>query len=165
MYLIETVSMRDANAIAEAHENYKDYLRTIRDEMPSDAFEFASASWHYNPEDPRCPHDSWVHTLTISEPSSGDRSEKRTVDVSLRLLGAYHDGWIDLKYLDVSNYSLQFSRPTQPPNQGHGDWLVDEVRMFEGSVIHEIVFRGGAHWMIRCQDVRYAWNDKPRLAS
>ncbi len=45
----------------------------------------------------------------------------------------------------------------QAPNQGHGDWLIDEIRLSEqGLVLHEVVF-DGAHWLIECEDVVYTW--------
>jgi hypothetical protein len=166
MYLLGTLSMRDADEIAEAHENYAGYLETVRDNMPSDAFTFASASWHYNPEDHRCPHDSWLQKLTIDEAASGARSEVRSVDISVRLLGAYQDGWIDLTYSDVTNYSLGFTQAGSSTNQGHGDWLIDEVRMSDRmQVIHEVVFSTGARWLIECRNVRCGWTERSRLAS
>ena len=112
---------------------YREYLQSIREKLPSPAYEFAVAEWHYNPEDHQCPHDSWVESVTISEPYSGDSRQDRSIEINLRLLGAYHDGYIDLKYSDVRSYSLEtpadFKAP--PLNVGHGDWLTDEVRLSE----------------------------------
>jgi hypothetical protein len=65
-----------------------------------------SLDWYTFPEDHRSPHDSWVEAITISEPSDGDRHEKRGLQIHIRLLGAYHDGTIEFTYKSV------------PPKQG-----------------------------------------------
>lgn len=77
--------------------------------------------------------------MTILEPSSGERSEVRGLEIHVRLFGAYHDGYLNLAYERVRSYSLdtpgQFWLP--PYGVGHGDWLVDEVRLSDrGFVIH-----------------------------
>ena len=141
---------------------YLKYLQSIREKLPSPAYEFAVAEWHYNPEAPQCPHDSWVESVTISEPFSGDCRQYRSIEINLRLLGAYHDGYIDLKYNDVRSYSLEtpadFKAP--PLNVGHGDWLTDEVRLSErGHVVHEIEFSRGSRWLIECGNIIYRWQD------
>ncbi len=39
---------------------YRQYLASIRDQLPPAAFAFATADWHYRFSDPRCPHDARV---------------------------------------------------------------------------------------------------------
>lgn len=139
---------------------YLKYLRSVRDKLPPSAYEFAVADCHYDPSSHECPHDSWVESLTISEPFSGDTREYRGIEISLRLLGAYHDGHIELTYQDVKSYSLEtpaeFRMP--PHNVGHGDWLTDEIRLSQGGhVIHEIEFSRGSRWIIECVDILYRW--------
>jgi hypothetical protein len=82
-----------------------------------------SLDWYKYPPDPRCPHDAWVESVTISEPSSGERQENRGLEIHIRLLGAYQDGTIEFTYRGVQNYSMQAMRDVA----GHGDWLEDEV--------------------------------------
>lgn len=139
---------------------YREYLQSLRDKLPSSAYEFAMADSHYAPSSPQCPHDSWVESLTISEPYSGARSEDRSIEISLRLLGAYHDGHIELTYQNVKSYSLEtpaeFRMP--PLDAGHGDWLTDEIRLSPGGpVLHEIEFSRGSRWIIECGDILYRW--------
>lgn len=139
---------------------YQEYLQSIEDKLPRSAYEFAVAEWHYHSEAHQCPHDAWVESLTVAEPFSGDRRQHRHIEISLRLFGAYHDGYLDLKYKDVRSYSLEkpadFSMP--PLDVGHGDWLTDEVRLSErGLVIHEIEFSRGSRWLIECGDIVYQW--------
>src|SRR5690242_1045659 len=75
---------------------------------------YATAGWHYEPEDPHCPHDTWLEELRIQEPSSGKRSEIGSLEICLRLLGAYHYGYIELRYKNVHGYSLQMATGSRP---------------------------------------------------
>jgi hypothetical protein len=99
----------------------------------------------------RCPHDAWLEQLVISEPSTGKRREKRSIGVSIRLLGAYHDGFVEYEYDNVRQYSFQTPSEPQrvPVGLGHGDFLIDEIRLSEGGwVEHEIEFRHGTRLLI-----------------
>ena len=133
--------------------------------MPARAYAFASAEWHYDHNDSRCPHDAWVESITVVEPSSGERHEIWSLEIRVELLGAYHNGRIRLTYLRVREYSL-----FQPgvdersaPSRGHGDWLVDEISVSKNSrpqqllVLHEVRLAEGGSWMIECEDIVYEW--------
>ena len=66
-----------------------------------------------------------------------------------------------MTYQGVENYSL--AKPTRnnstPLNVGHGDWLIDEVRVSDrGLVIHEIDFSSGSRLLIECKDIEHEWN-------
>lgn len=150
----------DLSALKARYEAYLEYLHSIKARLPSSAHEFATASWHYDPSHHQCPHDAWVESLTISEPSEGDNHEERSIEMNLCLLGAYHDGYIEVTYKQVKSYSLytpaEFKGP--PLNVGHGDWLVDEIRLSEREfVLHEIEFSRGSRWVIECEDIIYQW--------
>lgn len=140
-------------------EEYAKYLESVREFLPKSAFEFATASWRHS-GDHRCLHDSWVESVTVSEPSSGQRHESRSLEIEVRLLGSYHDGHMTLKYRDVQSYSLEtpseFRLP--PLGVGHGEWLSDEVRLSEGRlVLHEIEFSRGSRWLIESKDIEWRW--------
>ena len=144
------------------HDRYREYLVANRARFPSSAYSFATADWRFDPTDHRCPHDSWVETLTLFEPSSGEYREKRGLEIHIRLLGAYHDGYLNLVYSGVRSYSLDTpSDFALPPNGvGHGDWLVDEIRLSDhGHVLHEIEFSRGSRWVIECRDIMYRWEE------
>jgi hypothetical protein len=144
---------------------YRDGLRRDEKRMPASAFAFANADWHYDHSDPRCPHDAWVESLTVVEPSSGERREVRSLEIRIELLGAYHDGRIRLTYSGVRQYSFFQPRAEErpAPSRGHGDWLLDEVRVSEHSrpqqllVVHEVLLAAGGTWMIECADILYEW--------
>lgn len=163
-YILGIHELNDPAGVRAAFDAYYKYLESVRESLPAAAFEFATARWHYDPEDHRCPHDAWVESLLITEPSSGARRERRRVDVLLRLLGSYHDGHLELSYRDVRSYF--FDAPPTPAagdhSAGHGDWLADEIRLSErGHTLHEIKFSTGAHWLIECLDVQSRWELLP----
>jgi hypothetical protein len=130
---------------------YCAYLESVEAQLPQSAYEFATAPWHYNFEDHRSPHDACLESVRIREPTSGVRKEERPIEIAARLLAAYHDGHIELKYSDVVTYSVA-SGVTD--GSGHGDWLYDEVRLSEqGRVLHEVEWSHGGLWLIECGDV------------
>ena len=136
---------------------YLQYLEAVRHQMPKSAYEFATASWHYDTTDSRSLHDSWVDSLVIREPAQGTRHEVRSVEIEVRLFGPYHDGNTTLIYEKVHAYSLQ-STTGSYPRDGHGDWFCDEVRFPERNhVIHEVEFGSETRWTIECEDIRWAW--------
>jgi hypothetical protein len=96
----------------------------------------------------------------IDEPSTGERSEERSIRITLELLGSYHDGRIRFSYPQVRSYSVmapsEFEWP--PRGVGHGDWLIDEVGLTDdGFVTHEILFSRGSQWRIEAADLSYEW--------
>ena len=143
--------------VVRAFRDYSAYLRSVRERLPKSAYEFAAAPWHYDHNDHRCPHDSWVEALTISEAAAGKRREKRHIELAIRLLGAFHDGYLELSYSDVEAYSL-VGASDKKRVIGHDDWLADEVRLSEKNLVdHEILFRGTSRWLIECGDINVVW--------
>jgi len=142
--------------IQSRFDAYGAHLERIRPRIPIHVYEFAAASWHYD-DGTQGLHDSWVESLIIEEPSSGARSEQRSIEIRVKLLSAYHDRVIGLKYKNVRKYELQ-----TPPGfkelpghtTSHGDWLYDEFDVSEeGFVIHEVRFSLGSTWLIECSDI------------
>ena len=138
------------------------HLRSIRDRLPESARAFAEAPWHYDPNDHRCPHDTWTERLLVAERAWGDRRQRRRIDIEVRLLGAWHDGHLTLRYRNVVAYRLD--QPNRPADRlyrrwvGHGDWLVDDVGLSaEGFVTHEVLVAWGGRWYIECEDLADSW--------
>lgn len=124
---------RDAD-VDGAFARYRAYLEANRHRFPPSAYSLASSDWYFGFSDHQAPHDSWLESLSVSEPSTGQRSEIRTVSITIKLLGAYHDGYIELHYPTVFEYRLG----GMTLGQGHGDWRYDEFRLNErDQVIHE----------------------------
>jgi hypothetical protein len=71
----------------------------------------------------------------------------------VRLLGAYHDYWLEFFYPQVYSYSLTNSNAIG----GHFDWRYAEFRLSQaGHLIHEIEWAGAAgfeaRWVIEASD-------------
>ena len=153
MILLNDGDWRD---VAKAFQEYRNFLNASKDRFPASAFEFAAAPWHYDHEDHRCPHDAWVESVLLREPSSGPRHEKRELEIEVRLLGAFHDGYLHLFYERVHSYS--FGGKKQRGQIWHGDWLIDEVSISaSGFVSHEVLFSSDSRWTIEAEDIRYRW--------
>jgi hypothetical protein len=126
--------------------------------FPSNAFALATSAWYFDPSDHRSPHDSWLESVVVSEPAIGARSETRSTILTIKLLGAYHDGNIWLKYSNVKRYALA----AHAVSGGHGDWRFDEFRVTEkGLLEHAIEWSGPspgiAEWVIVAEDVEFSW--------
>jgi len=145
--------------ITDKFENYKNYLIENKHHFPDAAYEFAAASWHYDPQDPRCPHDAWVESMQIFEqplPESPQR-RGRSLTIELTLLGAYHDGEIKIHYQNVNGYNLSML-PSDFEFKSHGDWLIDEIILSDRNrLVHEIRFASVSDWQIECEDIQYQW--------
>jgi hypothetical protein len=150
------------NGVKIAFERYNNYLKQNEAAFPPRAHELATSNWFYNPGDHRTPHDGRLESCQISE-TQELKAHRRLYSISLRLLGAYHDGHIEIIYPKVFSYSLLGSMPGEVTS--HGDWGYDEFRLSErGYLIHEIEWAGapGAQrrsfsWIIEADDIDYRW--------
>jgi hypothetical protein len=136
---------------------YRRYLLENEAKFPPGAFALACSDWYFGCEDHRAPHDAWLESATFFEPASGERNEVRHLSLKLRLLGAYHDKWLEYYYPRVFAYEISNGRS----DAGHGDWLCDEFRLSaEGHLLHEIEWAGkagseGSRWLIEASDVEF----------
>lgn len=49
-------------------------------------------------------------------------------------------------------------RSTFSDNAGHGDWLIDEIRLSDRNLVHhEILFNDGNRWLIESKDIKISW--------
>ena len=119
---------------------------------------FYKHDWYFDPTDHRCPHDAWLDSICISEVASGARQEVRVTKIIIRLLGAYHDGYISLMYSNVHEYYLDSSSLVS----GHGDWVSDDISSEDSRVYHNIRWSGGIKgpitWRIVAESVSFAWD-------
>lgn len=134
---------------------YAEYLEQNRPRFPTAAYTLASSGLLLDASDPRCPHDGWLEWAKFEEPSEGERQEIRSLSLRIRLLGAYHDRFIELFYPQVFSYAISNPRSAA----GHFDWRYSEIRLSDqGNVIHEIEWAGPpgmeARWMIEASDVQ-----------
>ncbi len=139
---------------------YMEYLQSVREAFPPSAFALASSEWYHTYSDHRCPHDSWLESVTVRETASDERHKKRSISIAVRLLGAYQDGYIELVYPNVHSYKFDMSLT----EHGHRDWRYDELRLSDkGNVLHEIEWCGPSDtgkWLIEASDVEFRWLPK-----
>ncbi len=122
--------------VVAGYQRYQQYLREHEHEFPVGAFALGTAEWYQNAHDHRCPHDGRLENFIISE--IADSNGKRLA-IRIRLLGAYHDGYIELFYPQVFGFNLE----TASRAGGLGDWLYDEFRVSsEGHLIHQVEWAG-----------------------
>jgi hypothetical protein len=141
----------------DGFRRYAEYLATNRDRFPPSAYALATSDWYYTAEDSRAPHDAWLEKVTIEEPATGERHEVRTTAIKVSLLGAQHDGRLELYYPRVFRYRLEL----QDGASGHHDWRYDEFRLTDdGHLIHEIEWvrwKEVGRWVIEADDVLLSW--------
>jgi hypothetical protein len=148
------------DAVTRGFAAYRRYLESHRDQFPVSAFALATSGWYFDFSDHRCPHDAWLEAVCVEEPATGERQERRVVSIRIRLLGAYHDGHIELYYPRVWKYVFELT----DGDHGHRDWQYDEFRVTpDGRVAHEIEWSGFAdagRWLIEASDVQFSWIPK-----
>ncbi len=154
----------DEDDARRSFRRYRDYLQTVRDAFPPSAFALATSDWYFNSKDSRCPHDAHFEAAEFRETGSDERGAPGAVSLTVRLLGPYRDGWIELRYSGLVGYSMRGS----DLSRGHRDWRCDELRLSErGRLLHEIEFWGRgevAAWTVECADVEHLWLAKPGAA-
>jgi|SRR5262252_2989981 len=90
----------------------------------------------------------------------GERGQETKLSLDVRLLGAYHDGYIERRYPQVFRYALNVT----DGERGHRDWRYDELRISDrGHLVHEIEW-SGLHatgvWVIEASDLEFRWVPK-----
>jgi hypothetical protein len=142
---------------ADKFYRYQEYLKSKRDSFPPSAYALATSDWYFRFSDHRCPHDAWLEAANLCESSSGKRGEFRKLSLTIRLLGAYHDGIIELYYPRLFSYALN----ARDGEHGQRDWLHDEFRVSDtGTLIHEIEWAGlneTGRWLIEASDIEFRW--------
>ena len=159
MTYILTADGRDQDAI-EQFRLYRKYLDSVKGVFPPSAFALATSDWYYGPIDHRSPHDAWLETVCFTENARGLRNEIRNLSLNVRLLGAYQDGYVELRYPIVFAYQFSISDCAK----GHRDWRYDEFRLSDrGNLIHQIEWSGrsgNGHWIIEAADLEFRWVPK-----
>jgi hypothetical protein len=161
MFILSTDGL-DGPDVGAPIRRYREYLESKKKIFPPSAYALAISDWYFNPVDHRCPHDAWLESFAVLEHSSGDRHEIRHCSMTVRLRGAYHDGFIEIRYPQLFAYSLSVS----PESRGHGDWWYNEFRVSdEGHLIHEIEWAPGPEyrsWVITASDMEFRWIPRER---
>ena len=134
---------------AESHQptrvliwaTYEQDVAQIASRLPADARKYALAAWHCDLTDRRCIHDTWIEKIDIAENGSGGPGDTRSLEISIRLLGAHRDRHLTLTFPSVRHYTIE--RPLSDSKRqdvaGHGDVLDDSIKMSaDGDVIYTL---------------------------
>jgi hypothetical protein len=82
-----------------------------------------------------------VEQVIIVERGSGERKQLRSLDIAIRLLGAYHDRHFILKFPSVSHYTIDrpHSDSKRQDTAGHGDVFDDSIQLTaDGHVLYTL---------------------------
>jgi hypothetical protein len=127
---------------------YSAYIESIRDKLPPHVYSFASDPRYFDLSSHSSLHDAWLESVCVREVARGERHQIRRMEISIALLGPFHDRRIHLHYRGVTRYSLG-----APPRYGepryehtaHGDLFTHEIRLgHNGLLIHELLFERDA---------------------
>jgi len=153
-FILQSTSFHSYSKIAKRFAAYKKYLESIRNRLPENVFEYATASWHYNRNDLRCPHDARLLRMQFEE-----NVEDENFSIIILLKGAYSRAQLQYRYNNVAHYKLGESNKLKPPVESyHGDFLMDEIALSKsGRVIHEILFSKGSKFFIECSTFEYKY--------
>lgn len=139
---------------------YSAYITSIKDKLPAHIYSFASDSRHFDLKSHGSLHDAWLEALTIREVAKGERKEIRKMEVTISLLGPFHDRRIHLHYTGVACYTLDAPPQYEASSseyKAHGDLLTHEVRLGHGDLfIHELLFENRATLLIECSDLTHS---------
>jgi hypothetical protein len=144
--LLRLFRFRHLDPLRERWAEINRYNAAIMDQLPEGAKGFVVSDWHYNANDPRCPHDSWIQSIDLGThiPIAESRH------VQLRLLGAYHDRTIRFDYSDVTDCSIQGQ--LLEASRRNLDWLYDEVHVCDSETIEHLIDFEACVIRIECVD-------------
>lgn len=138
-------------------DEYFKYIESIKNNIPSHLYSFASDSKYYGLNSRESLHDAWLNNLNIVEPAKGERKESRAIEIEANFLGSYHDRTIKLQYKEVLAFELKTPEEFSAPPSfeiGHGDLLYHELTL-EGkeTLVHEMEFSRGSVFIIKCKNI------------
>jgi hypothetical protein len=142
------------------YPRYHAYVESIKEKLPPHVYSFASNSSYFDLTSHSSLHDAWLESVNIREVATGERHEIRRLEITICLLGPFHDRHIHLRYSGVSTYS--FSAPSRRENPrfdhvAHGDLLTHEIRLGrDGMLVHELLFERNGTFLIESADIRHS---------
>lgn len=140
---------------------YEAHLETVVPKLPDATKAFVSSKWYQDWNHHDCPHDAWLMDLALKACVKSD--EDRTLDLTLKLLGAYHDRILTFSYRNVTFCDFEIQKQGR---HNTGDWLRDEFDVLEnGFISHEILWQLGKSWKIVSESVGFSAEDNSQNES
>ena len=133
-------------------DNYFAYIASIKERLDERLFAFASDPSRYDLNSKGSLHDAWIQSMQIEADHGYNGKHVDRSDISLTLLGPFHDRLHVLQYFDVkwSSINLQFGGQNR-----HKDLLLHELRWENGLLQHQFEFDGGGVLEFHCLNIEY----------
>jgi hypothetical protein len=137
-------------------QEYSAHVDSWKDDLPTSAYEYAKAIWHYDMRDARCIHDAWLASCVFQEASLQKPHAKPTgFGIEISFLTGLEDRVLKFSYKNIVHYSLE--SPSQ--SETHSEVYFDEIRLSERkNMIHEILFMSNARWIIESNDFSFSFS-------
>ena len=137
-------------------QEYSAQVDLWKDDLPTSAYEYAKAAWHYDMQDARCIHDAWLVSCVFREASlQKPHAKPAGFDIDISFLTGLEDRVLKFSYKNIIQYSLE--SPSQ--SQTHSQVYFDEIRLSERKImIHEILFMSNARWIIESNDFSFSFS-------
>ncbi|MBW8865091.1 MAG: hypothetical protein JF609_09270 [Verrucomicrobia bacterium] len=149
------------DAALQACRDYDTHLKSIATRLPEPTKAFAMAPWYGDPTHHDCPHDSWLMSLSVDADAAA--SKDHGLNLTVRLLGAFHDRILTFRYFNVAECSFEIKRHGK---HNLGDWLKDEFDITDqGCISHEILWQFGKPWKIVSEEVEFSAENRPQKES
>jgi hypothetical protein len=164
MYILKNDFLDDPGSFSfmrEAFSKYRNYLNENREKFHPEIYKFAIDQSIEDISNRNFLHDSWLKKIIIHE-DFDETDKSRKVNITLILLGAYHDRDLELNYSDVQAYSINSTELFG----GHGDFFRGEMRLSEsdGYFIHEFEWSSSERWKIEFSSFSFDIKEKPEAA-
>lgn len=114
-------------------DKYFRYLEQQKEKFPADLYEYAINWDNYSLDSKDSLHDSWLESIEFNHTNKSMKVD----NISLRMLGAYHDRYHELRYIEVQSFNMELRGSDEP---GYRDLLAHEFRVTNQCFTHEICF-------------------------
>lgn len=134
-------------------DEYLEYIERLKNQIPTNVYEFATNINRHNIQSPHSLHDSWITSINIKENRNKERPFNPVTTIKIELLGQMHDRNIILEYEEVESYTFEgVKNPHNCTDTYHGDIACHEVRLTENNfLVHEILMASKAVIKITCK--------------
>lgn len=123
----------------EEYNSYMEFLEQHRDQLAEGVTDTVKTDMYQNFNNHDCPHDSWLQELIISHVH--DPYQKI---IKIKLLGAYHDRQIILRYHNVILVNIV------DDSNDVLEWYKDKFTLTDSNIPqHQIRWRNGSEWKIQ----------------
>ncbi|KPC49930.1 hypothetical protein [Amantichitinum ursilacus] len=137
-----------------SYDKYFQYLESKKNEMKPDIYAFASDPSRHDLSSRGSLHDAWLDSIFFRAKNYIYNDIEAQPDLTLNLLGPFHDRVHVLKYFEIKDCKL--TNFDFFGNAREADLLYHEVRQENNLVEHEIVFDREIVIEITCASMRHA---------